>query len=242
MTDWPRQCAGVISCFNEAARIAPVVTRLRRVLPHVIVIDDGSTDATGRVAENSGATVLRWPRNRGKGTALRAGWRSARGEGFTWALTLDGDGQHAPGDAPKFFARAEHTGAPLVVGNRMANPAAMPWLRRRVNTWMSRRISALTGVAVPDSQCGFRLARLETLLGLPLTAARFEIESDVLVAFIDAGHRVEFIPIETIYHAGPSKIRPLPDAWRWWRWLRTRRQIEFSHAPTWTQPKSSPAA
>jgi glycosyltransferase involved in cell wall biosynthesis len=216
--DWKRQCAAVIPCFNEASRIAPVIEGVRRHLSHVIVVDDGSTDGTAREAKAAAAEVIGQCRNGGKGTALRTGWRHARELGFTWALTLDGDGQHGPDDIPKFFDRAENTSAALVVGDRMGNAAAMPWLRRQVNRWMSRRLSGRAHVRLPDSQCGFRLANLETLASLPLAARRFEIESETLLAFLAAGERVEFVPIQVIYGPGPSKICPLLDTWRWMRW------------------------
>jgi len=245
VTDLQRHCAAVISCFNEAGYIGLIVTRMRRHLPHVIVVDDGSTDGTAGAAARNGAIVLRLPVNRGKGAALRMGWQRAREGGFTWVLMLDGDGQHAPEDAPAFFDCASRTGARLVIGNRMARAGAMPWLRRRVNTWMSRRISDLTGLALPDSQCGFRLAHLETLRRLPLATSHFEIESEMLAAFAAAGQRVESVPVQTIYHAGPSRIRPIPDAWRWWRWLRTQRPARacpgLSGAPLWTRRQASPA-
>jgi len=218
MTDWKRQCAAVIPCYNEAGRIASVIEGVRRHLPNLIVVDDGSTDGTGRSAKTAGAEVIGQSCNRGKGSALRAGWRHARQLGFTWALALDGDGQHAPDDIPKFFTCAETTGATLVVGDRMGNAAAMPWLRRQVNRWMSRRLSARASVRLPDSQCGFRLAHLETLARLPLAARRFEIESETLVAFLAAGEQVAFVPIQVIYGPGPSKICPVLDTWRWMRW------------------------
>jgi hypothetical protein len=100
----------------------------------------------------------------------------------------------------------------------MGNPAAMPWLRRQVNRWMTRRLSRLAGVRLADSQCGFRLAHLETLARLPLAARRFEIESETLLAFLAAGCRVEFVPIRVIYHSGGSHIDPLLDTCRWLRW------------------------
>ena len=173
---------------------------------------------TARHAADSGADLVRLPRNSGKGAALRAGWERARQRGFAWVLMLDGDGQHLADDIPGFFAAADETDARLVVGNRMGNAAAMPWLRRCVNRWMSRRISRLTGRALPDSQCGFRLAHLETLLRLPLAACRFEIESEMLVAFLRAGGHVEFVPVQTVYNSNPSRIRAGPDTWRWLRW------------------------
>jgi hypothetical protein len=131
---------------------------------------------------------------------------------------LDGDGQHAPDDIPIFFSCAERSNAILIVGNRMKNCRAMPWLRRQANRWMSRRLSRLTGELLPDSQCGFRLACLETLLRLPLRVNRFEIESEMLVAFLAAGQKTGFVSIQTIYKIGVSKIHPLADTWRWLRW------------------------
>jgi glycosyltransferase involved in cell wall biosynthesis len=157
-------------------------------------------------------------KNSGKGAALRASWQRANELGFSRVLMLDGDGQHATDDIPMFFDGAEKTKAALIIGNRMDNSAAMPWLRRKVNRWMSKRISRLTGATLPDSQCGFRLAHLETLLRLPFRANRFEVESEMLVAFLAAGHEVEFVPVQTIYRDAASKIRPLPDACRWLRW------------------------
>jgi UDP-N-acetylglucosamine---dolichyl-phosphate N-acetylglucosaminyltransferase len=216
--DWKHQCVAVIPCFNEAVEISEVVAGIKRFLPNVIVIDDGSADATAELAKESGAKILSLKKNSGKGAALRAGWKFAGELGFNWILMLDGDGQHAAHDIPKFFDAAEKTNAVLVVGNRMGNSAAMPWLRRKVNQIMSKRISHLTGARLPDSQCGFRLAHLETLLSLPIAANRFEIESEMLVAFFAAGYKIEFVPIQTIYKNAASKIRPLPDTCRWLRW------------------------
>lgn len=221
--DWNRDCAAVIPCFNEAAHIRRVVADVQKYLPNVIVADDGSTDATAENARRAGAGILQLPKNLGKGAALRQGWRVAHERGFQWVLMLDGDGQHAAEDIPNFFANAEKTGAALVVGNRMNDSRAMPFVRRCANRWMSRRISKLTGADLPDSQCGFRLAHLHTLLGLSLHANRFEIESAMLVAFLAAGRKVEFVPVQTIYKTRTSKIRPLADSWRWLCWRLAQR-------------------
>src|ERR1700722_4920353 len=218
LVDWTRHCVVVIPCFNEARSIAMVVAEARRHLPNIIVVDDGSTDGTGLKAKAAGADVLRFDRNAGKGAALRAGWRHASQQGFTWVLMMDGDGQHAPEDIPKFLACAENSDAALVVGNRMGNPSAMPWLRRLVNRWMSRRLSYLAGVCLPDSQCGFRLAHLEPLMRLPMSARRFEIESETLVNLLVSGQRVEFVPIRVIYESERSNICPFTDTCRWLRW------------------------
>ena len=213
----------MIPCFNEAAHIGAVVTDVKKFLPNVIVIDDGSTDSTAEKAKLAGAEIIRLKKNSGKGAALRAGWRRAGELNCDRVLMLDGDGQHSANDIPKFFECAVNSGAKLIVGNRMKNPAAMPWLRRKVNLWMSKRISHLTGAQLPDSQCGFRLARLETLLRLPLRANRFEIESEMLVAFVSAGERVEFVPAQVIRESRASRINPVMDTWRWLRWRLAQR-------------------
>ena len=221
--DWPSQCAAVIPCLNEAAAIESLVRQVREQLPAVIVVDDGSTDSTGELAARAGAEVLRHGTAQGKGAALHAGWARARELGFAWAMTLDGDGQHSPGDIPAFLRRAEQSGAALVVGNRMDEARHMPWLRRQVNRWMSRRLSRLAGHALPDSQCGFRLVNLDTWSKIKLSTRHFEIESELLLACVAAGHLVEFVPVRAIYKAEQSKIHPWHDTLRWLRWLRSRR-------------------
>ena len=221
--DWKNQCVALIPCFNEAPHIGGLIGSVQTFLPHVLVVDDGSTDDTAQKAKGAGAAVIRSGRNIGKGRALRAGWEQAHERGFGWALMLDGDGQHAPSDIPEILRGAEQSGASLVVGNRMGDTGTMPRLRRAANAWMSRRISRLVGAKVPDSQCGFRLARLELLLRLPILTNRFEVESSMLTAFFQHGQKVEFVPVQTIYRSAKSNIRPLRDTWRWLRWRLDQR-------------------
>ena len=137
---------------------------------------------------------------------------------------MDGDGQHAPEDIPAFLSAVAIGSADLVVGNRLANPGRMPWLRLRVNQWMSRRLSRAAGVSLPDSQCGFRLMRLSAWSTLSLKADHFEIESETLLAFVAGGYAVQFIPVRTIYGSERSKIDPVRDTWRWFRWWRRARE------------------
>lgn len=222
--DWKQDCAAVIPCFNEAARIREVVGAVREHFATVIAVDDGSTDDTAALASAAGAEVVRHAANRGKGAALRVGFQHARDRGFQWALILDGDGQHAAADIPRFFRCAEQTGAALVIGNRMTQSNGMPWLRRRVNRWMTRRLARLTGLPLADSQCGFRLVQLKALAGVTLTTEHYEIESELLAALAAAGARIESVPVQTIYLANASKIHPLVDTWRWLRWWRARRR------------------
>jgi glycosyltransferase involved in cell wall biosynthesis len=218
--DWRAKCAAVIPCVNENRTIGPLVQHVGAHVRTIYVVDDGSSDGSGESALRAGSQVLRHDATRGKGAALRTGWDLAREAGFTWALTLDGDGQHSAEDIPAFFECADRTSASLVVGNRMTNAAAMPWLRRSVNRWLSRRLSSLTQQELPDSQCGFRLINLGALATLAIGTTHFEIESEVLVGFIRGGYRVQFVPVQVIYKAEQSKIKPFHDTLRWFRWWR----------------------
>lgn len=219
-------CAAVIPCRNEAAAIGQLVLAVRAHLPRVLVVDDGSTDGTAEAARKAGAEVLSSAANHGKGAALRTGLRRARELGCAWALLLDGDGQHAVEDIPAFLAALRADRADLVIGNRMAAPGEMPRVRRVTNRLMSAVLSALTGTALPDTQCGFRLVRLAVWETLPLQCAHFEVESEMLLACLAGGRCVEFIPVRSCYAAEHSKIRPVRDTLRWLAWLwRARRDF-----------------
>jgi glycosyltransferase involved in cell wall biosynthesis len=218
--DWRAECAAVVPCLNEAVAIGALVEGIHKHVATVLVVDDGSTDATASMAQAAGAEVLRHDTTRGKGAALRTGWSCALERGFKRALTMDGDGQHLPDDIPAFFENAQRTSAALIVGNRMAEATAMPWARRWVNRWMSRRLSAAAGLPLPDSQCGFRLMKLSAWAQLGITTTHFEIESELLLAFVRAGLGVQFVPVRAIYKDEQSKIHPVRDAVRWVRWWR----------------------
>lgn len=220
---WMKHCAVVVPCLNEARTIGPLVAAIRAVLPTVIVVDDGSTDATEMQAKAAGASVIRHEYPHGKGAALIAGMKRAHVNGFSHALTMDGDGQHSPADIARFLTRAEESSAPLIIGNRMGEAGAMPWLRRQVNRWMSWKLSRLTGQQLPDSQCGFRLVRLAEWSSLEFHTRHFDYESEMLCQFAAREHIIEFVPIQTIYRSEASKIHPWRDTVRWFRWLRSLR-------------------
>jgi glycosyltransferase involved in cell wall biosynthesis len=231
----------VIPCFNEAASIGSLVSAVRKILPVVLVVDDGSTDGTSTAARVAGAQVIAHSHNRGKGAALSTGWRHAQEGGFSWVLSMDGDGQHAVADVSAFLRCAETTNASLVIGNRLGHPDGMPLVRRFVNRWMSATISRRAGVDLPDTQCGFRLMKLAAWQTLRLQTTHFEIESELLLAFVHAGFPVGFVPIEVIYGAEQSKIHPMRDAWRWFRWWWRAGDASQRKAQTKPIPACEPA-
>ena len=105
----------------------------------------------------------------------------------------------------------------------MNDASSMPWLRRKVNRWMSARISHLVGLPLPDTQCGFRLVNLVACRTVDLQSSHFEIESEMLVKFIVAGYPVQFVPVHVIYRTERSKICPWRDTLRWFGWWTSAR-------------------
>lgn len=229
--DWARIAGAVIPCRDEAQTIADVVRGVKAVLSKVVVVDDGSSDGTASEAAGAGAEVVRLGVNRGKGAALAVGLARLLEMGYEWGLVLDGDGQHNPAQAPRFFAAVERESARLVVGNRMAEAGQMPWLRLLVNRVMSRLISAGCGQSLPDTQCGFRLVQLGSWQMAGLRAERYQVESEWLVEFLARGWPVAFVPVSAVYKTGASKIHPVVDTVRWLQWLlRSRSRLEEARA------------
>ncbi|MCF7708595.1 MAG: glycosyltransferase family 2 protein [Verrucomicrobia bacterium] len=210
-------CA-IIPCYNEENSVRGLVQSVRRLLSHAIVVDDGSRDDTAIRAADAGARIIRHTRNLGKGRAIRSGLTAASTAGFQAAVIMDGDGQHAASDIPKFLNKYHETRAALIIGNRMPYAAEMPVVRRFVNKWMSRRISALAGDMLPDTQCGFRLVDLHAWELVQPDASRFLIESEMIVQFKHRGLPVEFVNISVIQKTRPSRINPAWDTLRWFHW------------------------
>jgi glycosyltransferase involved in cell wall biosynthesis len=211
-------CA-LIPAFNESGRIAAVVHGAKE---HggVVVVDDGSTDGTGEIAEAAGAVCLRHKQNQGKGSALRTGLAYVFEHDFSHVLFLDGDGQHRTEDIPRLIEAAGRTGADIVIGARRFDRARMPLERYYSNRMGSRVASWLSGQRVLDSQSGFRLIRVDKLRGLELKATRYEIEMEVLIKMGRAGCRIEHAPVETVYDGGRprTKMRPVRDTLRTCLW------------------------
>lgn len=222
--NWRRECLVILPALDEALNLPALIRGVRAFLPEVLVMDDASTDGTRAAALAANATVIRNATRQGKGASLRTAWRHAADRGFSWALCMDADGQHSADDIPAFLQAAESSSAAMIVGRRDFSRGTMPTLRAATNAWMSRRLSNLTQTHLPDTQCGFRLVRLSALQSLELRTCHFQIESEMLVACLQAGHRVDWIPVQTLYRGGPSRILPWKDGWRWLRWYVQARQ------------------
>jgi glycosyltransferase involved in cell wall biosynthesis len=196
----------LIPAYEEGPRIGAVVEAARRHLP-VVVVDDGSTDATAARAKAAGATVIRQAPNAGKGAALRAGFRHALDAGAPAVVTLDADGQHDPAEIPAFLERFGGRRAELIIGQR--DLGAMPPIRRLSNTIGGLALAAALGRSVPDNQSGYRLIG-RTLMRALLDSDEggFEFEVEMIARCLALGLPIDSVPIRTIYAGEPSHIRP----------------------------------
>ena len=197
----------LIPAYNEATRLAPVVTGALSQLP-VLVVDDGSTDNTAAVADSAGAAVLPQIPNQGKGAALRAGFQRALDEGYGAVLTLDADGQHDPAEIPNFLQAYRVDRADLVIGSRDFDQ--MPWVRRLANSLGRRAFSWALGQYVPDNQSGYRLISRRLMEAMLASGEQgFEFEVEMIVVCVQQGFKLDWVPIRTIYAGEGSHINPL---------------------------------
>ena len=198
----PADISIVIPAFNEADIIGQVVVAISGTARwrEILVVDDGSTDDTGDIAEAAGAKVLRHPYNKGNGASVKTAIRHASGE---YVLVVDGDGQHRPADALRV---AEPLGAfDLVVGARTIGQASRA--RGAGNALLNWLASYLSGRAIPDLTSGLRGARLAMLREfIHLLPNGFSTPTTTTLAFIKAGYNVTFVPIEAQTRVGHSKI------------------------------------
>jgi glycosyltransferase involved in cell wall biosynthesis len=212
--------AAVIPAYHEEKHIADVVRRTLKQLANVVVVDDGSTDATAAEARKGGGEVIVHEQNRGKGESIKSGFRHWLERGFEYVLILDGDGQHLPEEIDRFLAAASPTAAQLVVGTRMSDVREMPLVRRAVNRYMSRKISRVCGQEIPDTQCGFRMVHRSVIPDLLGGTERFDYETEMLILASWAGCRIASVPVTTVYSDEVSSIHPVRDTIRFFKLMR----------------------
>jgi glycosyltransferase involved in cell wall biosynthesis len=214
----------VIPAFLEEKHIAEVARRTLQQLDHVLVVDDGSPDATATNARESGAEVIVHQQNRGKGESIKTGLRHWLDQNLAYVVILDGDGQHLPEEIDRFLDAAASKRAPLLVGNRMTDVRQMPWVRLFVNRYMSNKISRVCGQSIPDTQCGFRMVHRTLIPDLLGGAERFDYETEMLILASRKGCRIDSVAISTVYSDEVSSIHPVRDTIRFFRLMHRHRR------------------
>jgi glycosyltransferase involved in cell wall biosynthesis len=207
--------AVLIPAYNAAESLRGVIEGIKVYVSTVVVVDDGSTDATAEVAQAAGVQLLRHQINRGKGVALRTGFWFLLQQGYRAIITMDADGQHDPSYLPLFIGAYEEGRGDIVIGSRAGEFNAMSWLRRFWNRLGVKAVSKLIGTPLTDTQSGYRLIKAEVLQGLPLRAVGYEVELELLIKACKRGHRVVEIRVTTHFIDGrpSSHFRPVRDTW-----------------------------
>lgn len=216
MPEAPLKLSVVIPAFNEQGAVAGVVGEIKGVLTglgygpgdfEVVVVDDGSSDATAAAAEAAGARVLRHPTNMGYGKSLLTGFAAAKND---WILMTDADGTYRASDIPALLAHAP--GFDMVVGARQGSLFwGSPWeaFRRRIYLSMA---SFVAGQSVPDANSGLRLLRKSAVeRSMPILCYGYSLSTTMTLSFLQAGRFVKFVPVSYDPRTGKSKVRLLRD-------------------------------
>jgi glycosyltransferase involved in cell wall biosynthesis len=210
----------VVPTYNEEHTIGNVINRVittlqkTKLVYEVIVIDDGSKDKSSEISRSHNATVYSLKQHMGKGYALRAGFKKAKGEII---VTIDSDGSNRPEELPFLLTPLLRNEADLVIGSRFS--ADIPTSGKRFNAAGVRifnlMIRILTGVTVSDSQSGYRAMKSEVLDNLSLQSNTYEIESEMLVKIARGGFRVREVPVSFEQRTfGKSTLDPIVDGFK----------------------------
>jgi hypothetical protein len=206
----------VLPAFDESRTIRALVEQALLLCPRVIVVDDGSSDATAAQLHGLPVVVLRHEVNLGKADSLRTAFRHALAHGARCVISLDGDGQHDPADAPALLAAWLRHPERIVVGARLHDRAQFPLARYRANRFACFWISWAAGHPIADSQSGFRVYPREVMalaLGDRVRSTRFTFESEILIEAAWQGHPTVAVSVPGSYPTGarPSHFRPVID-------------------------------
>ena len=208
-------CCVLIPTYNNSKTLKGVLESVLAYTDDIIVVNDGSTDDTKNILRSfPDIQVLHFTVNRGKGIALRKGFKEAVTLGYDRAITIDSDGQHFASDIPLFFKQLEENPDLLIVGARNMSGKSIPGKSsfgyKISNFWFHFE----TGVNLPDTQSGFRLYPVRLLDKLKFFTTKYEFEIEVLVKASWAGIPLESVPIQVYYAQGKERIthfRPVAD-------------------------------
>jgi glycosyltransferase involved in cell wall biosynthesis len=219
--------AVIIPAFNEAATILDIVTRTASLCALVVVVDDGSDDATRRILDGAPCNLLRNSTRIGKGASLWRGFTHAIEHEMDMIVTMDGDGQHNPEDIPRLISAAQENPSRIVIGTRLRNRQRMPPVRKFGNGMADFWISWAAGYRLRDTQSGLRLYPASVLRTLEIRhdpARGFVFESEILIEAAWQGWQALPVAVDCIYRHSQraSYFRPAHDTMKIIRMVASR--------------------
>ncbi|WP_414468893.1 glycosyltransferase family 2 protein [Methanobacterium sp. ACI-7] len=199
----------ILPAYNEEIAIGSMVIRTKKYVDHIIVVDDGSADNTVEIAESAGAEVIKICCNKGKGTALKMGFKASIHSEII--VTMDSDGQHNPEDIPKLVKPIQNGEADIVNGSRYlnGNNKNTPSYRRFGQTILDKATKLNSGLNITDSQSGFRAFAAHTLPAFRFKSSGFGIESEMLADASQAGFQIKEVEIGVRYDVDGSTKHPV---------------------------------
>ena len=211
-------CA-VLPTYNNGSTLRNVLERVLNFCSDVIVVNDGCTDQTAEILASFGnrITVVDYGRNKGKGYALKQGFKQAVAMGFLYALTLDTDGQHFPEDIPLFIETIEKHPNALIVGSRNLNQENMPGGNTFANKFSNFWFKVQTGINLPDTQTGYRLYPLTLMPNFTFVTSRYEAELELLVFSAWLGTELVPIKINVFYPKAEERVTHFRPFWDFFR-------------------------
>jgi len=205
----------LIPAYNAQETLGSVLKKIEPLKMDTLVVNDGSSDETKRVALENGVHLLEHPLNLGKGAALQTGFQYILQKNYQVIITLDADGQHDPSEIPSLLKIFESVKPDILIASRAAEFGKMTFLRRFWNRLGVKAVARLCHTDITDSQSGFRLIRTEVLKAVALSTSRFETELELLIKACKKGFSVLSVPIITQKVDGTvsSHFRPVVDTW-----------------------------
>jgi glycosyltransferase involved in cell wall biosynthesis len=205
----------LIPAYNAQETLGSVLKKIEPLKMDTIVVNDGSSDETKRVALENEVQLLEHPLNLGKGAALRTGFQYLLQKDYQTVITLDADGQHNPSEIPSLLKIFQSVKPDILIASRAAEFRKMTFLRRFWNRLGVKAVARLCHSDITDSQSGFRLIRIRVLKEVNFSTSRFETELELLIKACKKGFSVLSVPIDTqqVDGTGSSHFRPVVDTW-----------------------------
>lgn len=210
------KCCVIIPTYNNCKTLQRVIDGVLNYTSAVIIVNDGATDSTPEIlASYPQIQQIHLPKNKGKGNALRIGFKHAEKQGYEYAITIDSDGQHFPEDIPNFIEALETSDSKdlLLIGSRNMEQEGVPKKSSFGNKFSNFWFWIETGIKLEDTQSGYRLYPLQVLKKLSFYTTKFEFEIEVIVKTAWEDVPVKNIPIKVLYDESErvSHFRPFKD-------------------------------